>query len=94
MSNHRKYKIPSNHCMSMNHYRHVVKQEGVYISVYPGSMSPNWDGSWWTVEWSDGDHEHIETTTNRHFDGLRYCRQKATEAAFLLRAGREGITII
>lgn len=48
-------------------------------------MSSNWDGSWWTVMWSDGSRDQISTTANKRFDGLSYCRSKATQAAWLDR---------
>jgi hypothetical protein len=60
-------------------------KQGVYLSLYEGSSSSNWDGSWWVAMWSDGSRDQINVTANKKFDGLSYCRSQATKAAWKTR---------
>ena len=67
----------------------ATRKQGLYVRVDADSMSSNWDGSSWTAWWSDGDMDYIKTSTNKRFDGLRYCRSKATETAWRERYERD-----
>jgi hypothetical protein len=79
--------------MSLNQFKRYVKKSGVYMTIYPGNSSRNWDGTWWQAIWSDGERDEVKITATKKFDGLPWCRQKATEEAYSVRAEREGIKI-
>lgn len=83
--------------MSLSAFKGLLRREGRYLTLYPGSMSRNWDGTWWQASWAGGPQEgftdHIKITAHRKFDGLRYCRTRATEEAMMREANRRGITL-
>jgi hypothetical protein len=80
--------------MTLNQYKRKVKKTGEYLTMRPGNDSSNWDGTWWTAIWSpSGDRDYIKITATRKFDGLSYCRLKATEKAYINRAKIEGIVL-
>jgi len=74
-------------------YKKQIKSQGIYLSIYPGSMGSNWDGTWWTAKWSDGNTDQVTITAYKKFDGLSYCRSQAIKKAYITRAEAEGIKL-
>jgi hypothetical protein len=78
---------------TLSQFRRQIRKSGVYLTLYPGNSSSNWDGTWWVAQWSDGEVDHLTVSAYRKFDGLAYCRRKATERAYELRARVSGVTL-
>lgn len=66
-----------------------VSNKARIINITPASASPNWDGTWWQVEWSDGERDQVTITAHRNDHGLGYCRSEARRVALALRQARE-----
>lgn len=79
--------------MSLNKFKSIIKKEGDYLTMYPSSMSRNWDGTSWQAQWGHGESFYVKTYAAKQDHGLAFSRKKATEEAYRQYAKQRNIAL-